>query len=72
MTGELDRIERADPEFFERTRDAYLERVDLDPERYAVVDADADIASIQVEIRRHVAQSLGLDAALATSVEVTE
>jgi len=61
MTGELDRIEQADPEFFERTRDAYLERVDLDPGRYVVVSADADIASIQMETRGHVARALELD-----------
>ena len=61
MTGELDRIEQADPEFFERTRDAYRERVDLDPARYVVVNADADIASIQMEIRGHIARALEID-----------
>jgi dTMP kinase len=45
--GELDRFEREDAAFYERVRQGYLNRAKLEPERYAVVDAEQDLPSVQ-------------------------
>ena len=50
----LDRFEREDQAFFERVRNAYLERAKADPGRVRVIDAGADIATI----RKHLEQAL--------------
>jgi len=44
--GQKDRMEREAPEFFERVREAYLQRAQLYPERFAVVDASQDEESV--------------------------
>ncbi len=41
-----DRFERENRDFFDRVRDAYLERAKNDPKRFVVVDASADPESI--------------------------
>ena len=45
--GALDRFEREDAAFYERVRHGYLNRAKHAPERYAVVDADRDLPSVQ-------------------------
>lgn len=40
--GELDRFEQEDAHFAHLVRDAYLARAATQPQRYAVIDADAD------------------------------
>lgn len=45
--GELDRFEQEDIDFFNRVRNAYLERADKSPERYAIVDAEPELAIVQ-------------------------
>lgn len=45
--GELDRFEQEDIDFFNRVRNAYLERADKNPERYAIVDAEPELAIVQ-------------------------
>ncbi len=48
--GALDRIEQEQGEFFERVRQAYLERAAEDPERFRVIDAAKSLAEVQGQI----------------------
>ena len=54
--GEKDRFEREDVEFFERVRDAYLERAAREPRRYFVVDASLGIEAVQTQISERLTQ----------------
>lgn len=45
-----DRFEREQRDFFERVRNAYLERADRDPERIQVIAADRDPDAIRAEL----------------------
>lgn len=45
-----DRFELEDLTFFERVREAYLERARATPQRYAVIDAAPDLATVQRQI----------------------
>ena len=49
--GELDRIEREEVAFFERVRTSYLEQAQADSERYSVINAAADLAAVQQQVR---------------------
>lgn len=49
--GSTDRFEREQREFFERVRHAYLQRAQLDPARFAVIDAGADREGVANAIR---------------------
>jgi dTMP kinase len=57
--GGADRFEQERAEFFERVRAAYLARAAAAPERYAIVDASRDPATVADAVRA------ALDAALA-------
>ncbi|MDF1691651.1 MAG: dTMP kinase [Zhongshania sp.] len=48
--GALDRFEREKLAFFEKVRAAYLAQVAAEPARFRVIDASADLASVQSEI----------------------
>ena len=48
--GELDRFEQEDITFFERVREAYRERAEAAPDRYALVDAGQPLVKVQREI----------------------
>ena len=48
--GELDRFESETIGFFERVRSAYRERAEQSPERYSLVNAGQDLASVQADI----------------------
>ena len=50
MNRDLDRFEREQQAFFERVRDAYLERARLSGGRIRVVNADRSIPAIQTEL----------------------
>lgn len=50
-TRVLDRFEKEDVEFFIRTQQAYYDRVHQDPQRFYMVDASKDIASIQEQLK---------------------
>lgn len=45
-----DRFEQEDHSFFERVRDAYLQRAKAAPQRYAIIDAAPDLPSVQRQI----------------------
>lgn len=53
-----DRFEREQMDFFERVRKTYLERAADEPQRVRVVDARQDLATVQAEIDRVVAEFL--------------
>ena len=48
--GELDRFEVEDSDFFQRVRDAYHQRADPAPERYALIDASQPLLKVQAEL----------------------
>ena len=53
-----DRFEREDLEFFRRVREVYLERAHAHPERYAVIDARADVATVTAHMTRAISERL--------------
>jgi len=50
---ELDRLEMSSQQFFERTRQGYLELAKHEPNRIVILDATASIESIHNQIREH-------------------
>ncbi len=48
--GPQDRIEQEKVDFFERVREVYLNRADLFPERYCVIDATQPLEKVQHEL----------------------
>ena len=48
----LDRFEREDRAFFERVREAYLERARAEPGRMRIIDAGAELAQIRKHLER--------------------
>jgi dTMP kinase len=59
--GGKDRYERMDIGFHQRLRDGFLDIARREPERCAVVDADADLDGVQARVWNAVAGRLGLD-----------
>lgn len=49
---ELDRFEREDRPFFERVRDAYLERAQAEPGRIRIIDSSAALNHIEKELEK--------------------
>lgn len=58
--GELDRFEREAVDFFQRIRDAYLERAAADPERYQVVDAGRSLDEVTGDVARRITELVAL------------
>lgn len=48
--GELDRFEQEPRDFFERVRAGYLECVQQNPQRFAVIDASQSLEAVQTQI----------------------
>lgn len=48
--GRRDRIEKEDMDFFERIRQSYLTRAARHPERYRIIDTEADLATVQARL----------------------
>ncbi|MCO6413276.1 MAG: dTMP kinase [Thiogranum sp.] len=48
--GDLDRFEREQTAFFERVRNAYLDRAKHDPARFRTVDAGQDLIQVQQQL----------------------
>jgi len=53
---QLDKFERESGSFFERVRDAYLERAAADPRRFRLVDSSQPLATVRAELALHLAQ----------------
>ncbi|ACZ29393.1 thymidylate kinase [Xylanimonas cellulosilytica DSM 15894] len=62
MSGDLDRLERVDDAFRQRTRDAYHRRAAADPARWVVVDAAGTVEEVHAQVRAAVAERLHLPA----------
>ncbi|MDH3902367.1 MAG: dTMP kinase [Xanthomonadales bacterium] len=58
--GEADRFEVESLRFFERVRDAYLERATADPQRFRVIDASLDEDQVWQQVRHILQEKLGL------------
>lgn len=58
--GEADRLEKEDLEFFHRVREGYLALAHQEPERIVVIRGDLPPAEVQAEVRRYVAERLGI------------
>ncbi len=56
---ELDRIETEGDEFFERVRQAFLERARSHPERIKVIDANPDFKTVSVSLCSQLEESCG-------------
>ena len=52
--GSADRFERENAEFFRRVRETYLGRARQQPERYAVIDASADVTTVTGRMIREI------------------
>ena len=52
-SGELDRFEREEVEFFEAVRDAYLQRMANEPERTRTINAEQDVEQVTQIIIKH-------------------
>lgn len=50
---ELDRFEREERPFFERVRDAYLERAQAEPGRIRIIDSSAALEHIEKELEKN-------------------
>lgn len=48
--GELDRFEQEKQEFFQRVRQAYLDRAKLAPQRFCVIDASQSLDAVQKDL----------------------
>lgn len=51
--GSKDRIERSGDSFFEKTRQAYLELAQANPNRWVIIDATKDVDEISKQIIEH-------------------
>ena len=59
-TGEADRFESEQAEFFRKVRSAYRERANLAPERYAVIDASQPLLEVQAQLGRELEAIAGM------------
>lgn len=50
QSRELDRFEQEQDAFFERTRNAYLQRANEQPQRFKIIDSSQSIESIRAEL----------------------
>ena len=57
--SEPDRFERERADFFERVREAYLQRAEAEPERLRRVDAGVPLAEVQAELRDVLTEFVG-------------
>jgi len=50
---DLDKFEREEGAFFERVRNAYLERAAAEPRRFRIIDSTRPLASVRAELEAH-------------------
>jgi dTMP kinase len=58
--GELDRFETEQLAFFERVRQAYLQRAATDLQRYKIIDASLPLHEVQQQLRSELAGLCGV------------
>lgn len=58
--GEADRFEVEATEFFERVRQAYLERAAANPQRFSIIDASEDVEQVWSQVRKALIRGLEL------------
>jgi dTMP kinase len=56
--GNLDRVEQEKAEFFTKVRQVYLDRAKSQPDKYKIIDASLDLASVQRQIQDILVASL--------------
>jgi dTMP kinase len=56
--GNRNRLDILDLDFYHRVRSGYLEMASLEPQRWAVINAEQPPESVQAEIRRVVLERL--------------
>lgn len=56
---EFDRIETEGDEFFERVKNAFLERARLHPERMKIIDANPDLKTVSASLCKQLEESCG-------------
>jgi len=55
-----DRMDVENAEFYERVREAYEKLIEMEPERFRVVDANGSVEEIHTEVLKIVSEYLGL------------
>lgn len=70
--GASDRFELENQSFFQRVRQAYLERAEADPARYSVIDASQDLAAVQAQLSLALQQLLQQAGVLSAQVVTTQ
>jgi dTMP kinase len=56
--GDLDRFEQEKHTFFEKVREGYLAQAAAEPERYRIIDASAELTSVQRDIAEVLQQQI--------------
>ena len=56
--GDLDRFEQEKHDFFEKVREGYLARVAAEPSRFKLIDASAELSSVQRDIASALQQQI--------------
>ena len=57
-TRDQDRFEKEADSFFERTREVYLQRANMAPERFRIIDSTQSIAEIRLQLAEDIASLL--------------
>ena len=60
-----DRIEKEEAQFFERVRQAYLQRAQNDPQRYKIIDASQPLTQVRAQVALVLNQFLPATAGLS-------
>lgn len=67
LKGEWNRLDAYDLEFHQRVRRGYLNLVQLEPARWALIDASQEPGKVQETMRQVVAERLGISRSVAAN-----